>query len=247
MDVRRQNPPASNARSGKQQPLQQRLIALVHQHGALRPRDAKQHGIPREYLLRLLRKGVLERTGRGLYRIADAPVTEFHSLAEVAKRVPHAAIRLLSALVFHEMTTQNPAQVWAKGDHRRNSPCGRDLPCGEGDAAISGIVVVNLPASIRVRLLNAGRQSGADSRALPTRYAIERFLFRLGEGAQRDKLVLKGAMVFVAWEGSLHRPAKDLDLPGFGPPSLDDVSGCGGGALRTLARQGHGATSPQAA
>lgn len=95
-----------------QQPLQQRLIALVHQHGALRPRDAEQHGIPREYLLRLLRKGVLERTGRGLYRIADAPVTEFHSFAEVAKRVPHATICLLSALVFHEMTTQNPPEVW---------------------------------------------------------------------------------------------------------------------------------------
>jgi predicted transcriptional regulator of viral defense system len=95
-----------------QQPLQQRLIALVHQHGALRPRDAEQHGIPREYLLRLLRKGVLERTGRGLYRIADAPVTEYHSLAEVAKRVPHATICLLSALVFHEMTTQNPPEVW---------------------------------------------------------------------------------------------------------------------------------------
>jgi hypothetical protein len=106
---------------------------------------------------------------------------------------------------------------------------------------------VNSPASIRARLLNAGRQSGEVFQALLTRYAIEQFLFRLGESAQRDTLVLKGAVLFVAWEGSLHRPAKDLDLPGFGPPSLDDVSGCGGGAPRTLAREGHGATSPQVA
>lgn len=96
-----------------QQSLQERLISLVHQHGSLRPREAEQQGIPREYLLRLMRKGVLERTGRGLYRIADAPVTEFHSLAEVAKRVPHATFCLLSALVFHDMTTQNPSEVWA--------------------------------------------------------------------------------------------------------------------------------------
>jgi predicted transcriptional regulator of viral defense system len=69
-------------------------------------------GIPREYLLRLLRRGIVERTGRGLYRMADAPVTEHHSLAEVAKRVPAATVCLLSALVFHGITTQVPRQVW---------------------------------------------------------------------------------------------------------------------------------------
>jgi predicted transcriptional regulator of viral defense system len=66
----------------------------------------------REYLLRLMRRGVLERSGRGLYRLADAPVTEHHSLAEVGKRLPHATVCLLSALVFHQITTQNPAEVW---------------------------------------------------------------------------------------------------------------------------------------
>lgn len=95
-----------------QQALQDRITALVQEHGTLRPREAEQHGIPREYLLRLLRKGVLERSGRGLYRLADAPVTEQHSLAEVGKRLPHATICLLSALVFHDITTQNPAEVW---------------------------------------------------------------------------------------------------------------------------------------
>jgi hypothetical protein len=83
---------------------------------------------------------------------------------------------------------------------------------------------VNPPASIRTRLLNVVRQSGEDFQALLTRYAIERFLFRLGESGQRDTFVLKGAMLFVAWEGSLYRPAKDLDLLGFGPPSVEDVA-----------------------
>jgi predicted transcriptional regulator of viral defense system len=39
-------------------------------------------------------------------------VTERHSYAEVAKRVPEGAICLLSALAFHEMTTQSSASVW---------------------------------------------------------------------------------------------------------------------------------------
>jgi predicted transcriptional regulator of viral defense system len=59
-----------------------------------------------------MRRGVLERSGRGLYRLAGAPVTEYHSLAEVGKRFPHSTVCLLSALAFHEITTQNPAEVW---------------------------------------------------------------------------------------------------------------------------------------
>ncbi len=39
-------------------------------------------------------------------------MTEHHSYAEVTKRVPQATVCLLSALVFHEITTQSPASVW---------------------------------------------------------------------------------------------------------------------------------------
>ena len=89
-----------------------RITALARRLGVVRPRDVEAAGIPREYLLRLMRRGVLERSGRGLYRLADAPVTEHHSLAKVAKRLPHSTVCLLSALAFHEITTQNPAEVW---------------------------------------------------------------------------------------------------------------------------------------
>lgn len=54
----------------------------------------------------------MERTGRGLYRLAGSAITEHHSLAEAAKRVPNGTICLLSALAFHEITTQNPSAVW---------------------------------------------------------------------------------------------------------------------------------------
>lgn len=95
-----------------QQSPESRVTALARRLGVIRPRDVEAAGIPREYLLRLMRRGVLERSGRGLYRLADAAVTEHHSLAEVGKRLPNATVCLLSALVFHEITTQNPAEVW---------------------------------------------------------------------------------------------------------------------------------------
>jgi predicted transcriptional regulator of viral defense system len=95
-----------------QQSIQSRILELAEQHGVLRPRDVEAAGIPREYLLRLLKRGAVERTARGLYRMTGAPITELHSLAGVAKRVPHATVCLMSALVFHGLTTQVPHEIW---------------------------------------------------------------------------------------------------------------------------------------
>ena len=89
-----------------------RVIKLVKKHGILRPRDLDAHGIPREYLRQLYDLGELERTGRGLYVLSNSEVTEDHSFAQAAKRVPRGVISLLSALRFHELTTQLPFEVW---------------------------------------------------------------------------------------------------------------------------------------
>ena len=45
----------------------ERVIELVKRAGIFRPRDLDPHGIPREYLMRLYRAGVVQRVGRGLY------------------------------------------------------------------------------------------------------------------------------------------------------------------------------------
>jgi predicted transcriptional regulator of viral defense system len=90
----------------------QKIMRYIGQHGIVRARDIEAVGLPREYLVRLHRQGKLNRPGRGIYTLPDAAVTEHHSYAEVAKRVPEGVICLLSALVFHEITTQNPASVW---------------------------------------------------------------------------------------------------------------------------------------
>ena len=90
----------------------ERAMQYVRRKGIVRPRDLEALGIPREYLLRHYRQGKLSRTGRGIYTLPDAAVTGRHSYAEVAKRVPEAVLCLLSALTFHELTTQSPAAVW---------------------------------------------------------------------------------------------------------------------------------------
>jgi predicted transcriptional regulator of viral defense system len=90
----------------------QKIMQYIGEHGMVRPRDIEAIGLPREYLVRLHRQGKLNRSGRGIYTLPDANVTERHSYAEVAKRVPEAVICLLSALAFHEITTQSPRSVW---------------------------------------------------------------------------------------------------------------------------------------
>lgn len=90
--------------------------------GPVRARDLDKKRIPRAYLSRLCDQGLLDRIDRGLYRLADAPVTEFHSLAEVATRVPRATICLLTALQVHELTTEIPHAVWVMIDRHARVP-----------------------------------------------------------------------------------------------------------------------------
>jgi hypothetical protein len=49
---------------------------------------------------------------RGLRASRRHRLTEIHALALVCRRVPHAVVRLLSALRFHDLTTQLSSSVW---------------------------------------------------------------------------------------------------------------------------------------
>lgn len=64
----------------------------------------------------------MTRVGRGLYRLAGADVTEHYTLAAVARRVPHGVVCLLSALRFHDLTTQDPFDVWLAIDQKARRP-----------------------------------------------------------------------------------------------------------------------------
>lgn len=98
----------------------QRVLALCSQQGLLRASDLEAIDAPRVVLTRLTAAGVLERVGRGLYRLPDAQASEFESLATVATKVPQSVFCLMTALQFHELTTQLPRQIWIampRGSH----------------------------------------------------------------------------------------------------------------------------------
>lgn len=80
--------------------------------GVLRSLELERLGFSRNQILKATQAQVLERMGRGLYALRGAEVAEHQSLLHVSKAVPHARICLLSALRFHELTTQNPHEVW---------------------------------------------------------------------------------------------------------------------------------------
>ena len=103
------------------------VLALARQQGILRPRDLDARGIPRQHISRLLQRGQLERVGRGLYRLPGASATEHHTLAQAAKRVPSAVVCLLSALRFHNLTTQAPSEVWLAIGRKARRPVSHDI------------------------------------------------------------------------------------------------------------------------
>ena len=93
-------------------PSEDRLVKVIRQMGLVRPGDLEAKGISRTHLYRLLNAGLVERQGRGLYVAARHKYTIHHSLAQVAKRVSGGIFCLLTALRFHGLTTQSPADVW---------------------------------------------------------------------------------------------------------------------------------------
>lgn len=92
-----------------------KISQIAAEKGVLRAEDVVRAGIRREYLWQLCREGKLERVKRGVYRLAEmhgADITEHHSLAETARAAPQTVVCLLSALRFHDITTQMPFEVW---------------------------------------------------------------------------------------------------------------------------------------
>jgi predicted nucleotidyltransferase component of viral defense system len=81
----------------------------------------------------------------------------------------------------------------------------------------------NSAASVRARLLALAQSRSQDYQRVLGRFAIERFLYRLGRSSYRDRFAIKGATLFTLWTGDSHRPTKDLDMLGWGSSAISDV------------------------
>ena len=93
-------------------PTERKVMDFVSGKGVVRVRDVIDTGFHPEHLRRLVTKGHLQRLSRGVYAPATFEATENHGLAQAAIRVPNSVVCLLSALLFHDLTTQLPRRVW---------------------------------------------------------------------------------------------------------------------------------------
>ena len=79
--------------------------------------------------------------------------------------------------------------------------------------------VRNLAASVHARLLRLAHERGEELQRVLVKFALERFLYRLGVSRFAGQFVLKGALLFQIWQGGLPRMTRDLDLLGLGSNS----------------------------
>jgi hypothetical protein len=95
----------------------------------------------------------------------------------------------------------------------------------------------NSAASVQARLLNISHAQGLDYNLMLKRYAMERLLNRLSLTPHADRFVLKGAMLFYAWGGSIcdepdERPLRYLGAIGDQGIFRESPFRCGAGYLR---------------
>jgi hypothetical protein len=83
--------------------------------------------------------------------------------------------------------------------------------------------IKNAAASVHQRLLNKARESSRPFNELLQHFAIERFIYRLSQGPQADRCILKGALLFSVWSGPASRPTMDIDLLGRIDNSLEVI------------------------
>ena len=73
---------------------------------------------------------------------------------------------------------------------------------------------INIPESVRQRLLNRARSDRRPFNELLQYYAMERFLYRLSQSAHAGRFVLKGALMLRVWRSPELRPTMDIDMLG---------------------------------
>lgn len=107
---------------------QQRIVDHLTKHAVLRPRDLDTLGVSRYWLRALVERGTVVTKARGVYALADRDWSAHSTMVVAATRIPHGVVCLLSALRFHELTTQAPRQVWMAVDRKARRPSASDLP-----------------------------------------------------------------------------------------------------------------------
>jgi hypothetical protein len=82
----------------------------------------------------------------------------------------------------------------------------------------------NIAASVHQRLLNKARELSCPFDEILQYFAIERFIYRLSKSPHAERFVLKGALMFSAWTGSMSHPTMEIDLLGIIENNLELIA-----------------------
>ena len=83
----------------------------------------------------------------------------------------------------------------------------------------------NIAASVHQRLLNQARTSDRPFNEVLQYFGIERFLYRLSISPHAESFVLKGALLFRAWNTPDTRATRDIDFLAYMDNDLDTLAG----------------------
>lgn len=123
--------------------------------GMLRMSAAVEAGIHRDTLKKMVKQGDVEKISRGLYRLVEALPASHPDLAAVGAKSTAGVVCLISALSFHEITTQIPHEVYLAIDRNAEPPRIKYPPVRvfrfTGKAFTDGIETHNIgPVTVRV-------------------------------------------------------------------------------------------------
>ena len=91
----------------------ERAIRIFQDHnGILRTQQAIHYGIAPRTLYQMRDASMILHVSRGLFRLADIELNSNTDLIQVGLKIPRAVVCLISALAFHNLTTQIPHQVY---------------------------------------------------------------------------------------------------------------------------------------
>ncbi len=155
------------------------VISIIKEKGTVCASDLEEAKISRTTLHYMANRGILRRVTRGVYTLADHYPT-LEAFAEVMRSAPQGVICLLSALQFHEITTQMPFETWVAIEPNASKP------------KVPNVRIVRLTGKAFSEGIETHEQEGLSVRVYcPAKTVVDCFKFRnkIGIDVAREALV----------------------------------------------------------
>lgn len=157
----------------------EQVIKIIKEKGTVCGSDLEEVGISRTTLPYMAKRGILRRIARGIYTLADH-FPSLEGFAEVMRSAPESVICLLSALQFHELTTQMPFETWVAIERNATKP------------KVANVRIVRLTGKAFSEGIETHKQEGLTVRVYsPAKTVVDCFKFRnkIGIDVAREAMV----------------------------------------------------------